>query len=87
MIPRNAKGMVPLSESLGRQFLYVRYNADLSDEALKQLNLAQSAAKIRAMDDTSQIGNLRAVGKAAAAQVRCDHLGEFVKGPIWNARG
>jgi hypothetical protein len=63
----------------------VRYNADLSDKALSKLDLAESAAKIRAMDDTSQMTNLGAVGKAAAAEVNLDHFGEFVNGPIWDA--
>jgi len=82
MIPRK-----PLTENLGRQFLYARYNADLSDAALATVGLAGSAAQIRAMDDTSQMKNLRTVGKAAGADVNLDHFGNFVNAPLWPTAG
>jgi hypothetical protein len=79
LIPRESGVTIPLSKNLARQFLYARYNADLSDEALGKLDLGGVAAKVRAMDDTSQMANLRNVGRDAAEQVSLDHFGEFTK--------
>jgi hypothetical protein len=67
----------PLSQDLGRRFLYARYNADLSDAALSGLDLGDVASRIRAMDDTSQMKNLRTVGKNAAKEVELSHFGDF----------
>jgi hypothetical protein len=72
---------VPLSEDLGRAFLYVRYNADLTDEGLINLNCGDlNADHVRQMDNGSEgnIKALRRVGTAAAEQVKLAHLGPFV---------
>jgi hypothetical protein len=64
LIPRDPHGnRIPLSEDLGRAFLYARYNADLSAAGLAQLGLksidpdrVQGLASVDAMDDLRKIG-------------------------------
>lgn len=74
MIPPN-----PLSDDLGRAFLYARYNVDLTADSLRNLGLFDiDAARVAEMDAVGQIANLLRIGRAAAAlQVRKEHLGPF----------
>jgi hypothetical protein len=76
-----AAAHTPLSRDLGRAFLYTRYNAELTQDALNTLGLTDiEAPKVQKMDAVDQIDNLIRVGQAsAAAQVDLAHLGEFVK--------
>jgi Patatin-like phospholipase len=70
---------VPLSNNLGRNFLYARYNADLSATGLKNLGLPQvNAASIQKMDAVENISALLQVGRAAAARVETGHFGSFL---------
>jgi Patatin-like phospholipase len=70
---------VPLSNNLGRNFLYARYNADLSATGLKNLGLPQvNAASIQKMDAVENISALLQVGRAAAARVEAGHFGSFL---------
>ena len=81
MIPMDAAGnLLPLSPPAGRHFLYMRYNADLGQEALNKLGLENIVSDhVREMDSVKYIGDLQTVGKAAAAsQVSLDHFGSFV---------
>ena len=75
----NAAPHKPLSENLGRAFLYVRYNADLSREGLDCLGLHDiDAEKAQKMDAVDQIPNFVRIGEAnARAQVDLKHLGSF----------
>jgi hypothetical protein len=71
----------PLSEDLGRAFLYARYNADLSEEGIEKLGCADlEAAPLRAMDKATpeNIANLLRVGDAAGNAVNLAHFGPFV---------
>jgi predicted acylesterase/phospholipase RssA len=71
---------VPLATNLGRHFLYVRYNADLSGAGLKDLGFAQvDPASVQKMDAVGNIPVLLAIGRAAAQHVQIDHLGPFLK--------
>jgi hypothetical protein len=70
---------VPLSDNLGRNFLYARYNADLSATGLKNLELPQvNAASIQKMDAVENVSALLQVGRAAAARVEAGHFGSFL---------
>jgi hypothetical protein len=70
---------VPLSNNQGRNFLYARYNADLSATGLKNLGLPQvNAASIQKMDAVENISALLQVGRAAAARVEAEHFGSFL---------
>jgi hypothetical protein len=70
----------PLTQDLGRAFLYARYNAELSQEALDAAGLSDiEAAKVQRLDAVNQIDNLIRVGKTyAEKQVDLAHLGGFV---------
>ena len=70
---------IPLSEDLGRQFLYARYNADLSSAGLSQLGFPQVDPKnIQKMDAVENIPVLFEIGKAAGTAVRAAHFGSFL---------
>jgi uncharacterized protein len=70
---------VPLSTNLGRQFLYVRYNADLSADGLKDLGFPHvDAANIQKMDAVGNIPILTEIGRAAAQRVEPAHFGLFL---------
>lgn len=81
MVPMDAEGnLLPLSQPTDRHFLYMRYNADLSQEGLNKLELYNiSSDHVREMDSVKWIDELQTVGRAAAArQVSLDHFGSFV---------
>jgi uncharacterized protein len=70
---------VPRSTHLGRQFLYARYNADLSAAGLKDLGFPHvDAANIQKMDAVGNIPALIDIGRAAAQRVEPEHFGPFL---------
>ena len=74
-----AAPVVPLSTNLGRHFLYVRYNADLSDTGLKDLSFVNvNAASIQKMDAVENIPILLDIGRAAVKRAEADHFGCFL---------
>ena len=74
-----AAPQVPLSVDLGRKFLYVRYNADLSPEGLGRMGLATlDSASMQKMDAVENIESLLQIGRAAAGDFRATHLGAFL---------
>jgi predicted acylesterase/phospholipase RssA len=80
MIPREADGkMIPLSQDLGRRFLYARYNADLSREGLNALGLNDIKPKnVQKLDSVDYIPDLRKVGRKLAEEIKIDHFGSFI---------
>ena len=81
MVPMDAEGnLLPLSQPTDRHFLYMRYNADLSQEGLNKLELYNIFSDhVREMDSVKWIDELQTVGRAAATrQVSLDHFGSFV---------
>ena len=80
-IDRELGDMVSTDTKEGRDFLYVRYNADLSEEGLKEMGLGHiDPEKVGKMDSVKHISDLRQVGaQTAISQVNLDHLGPFVK--------
>lgn len=81
-IDRELKNMVsdkPLTENTGKDFLYMRYNADLTRKGLDEMGLQHlDAEHVRKMDSVKFIDQLHEVGKAASKQVSFDHFGSFV---------
>jgi len=70
---------VPLATKLGRDFLYMRYNADLSGAGLKTLGFPNvDAASMRKMDAVENIPALLEIGRAAARAVEIGHFGSFL---------
>lgn len=79
LIPRRGAGddrrPVPLSEDLGRAFLYARYNAELSQGWLGERGLGKiDPAKVSQLDSIAAIPDLIRVGKALAKEVRPEHF-------------
>jgi predicted acylesterase/phospholipase RssA len=67
-----------LAHDTGKAFLYVRYNAELTDDGLAELGLERLDAKqLRKMDAVENLPDLRRVGDALGARVSLDHLGAF----------
>ena len=68
-----------LAEDLGRAFIYVRYNAELTADGLGQLKLTGiDADRMRKMDDVDNIDDLAKIGAAISKTVDLAHLGDFV---------
>ncbi|HEV2862007.1 MAG TPA: patatin-like phospholipase family protein [Pyrinomonadaceae bacterium] len=76
LIPRDEAGKpVPVSKDLGRQFLYARYNADLSRRWLDDRGLRDvEPEKVSQLDSVEHIPDLIRVGEALAADVRPEHF-------------
>ena len=71
----------PVSQDLGRAFLYARYNVELSDGALSDLGCGDlNAGDLSPLDNATpeNIEALIRVGQAAGEQVKLEHLGPFV---------
>jgi hypothetical protein len=80
MIPRDEKGAPHSScQDLGRRFLYVRYNADISPKGIEALGLSNiDAEKIARLDAVGSISDLRRIGFKASEQVCLDHFMNFL---------
>ena len=80
MIPRDAGGkMIPLSQDLGRRFLYARYNADLSREGLNAMGLPDiKPENVQKLDSIDYMDDLREVGKKVAEEIKLEHFGNFI---------
>lgn len=80
MVPRDgAANEIPLSQNLGRAFLYARYNAELSRKGLADMGLAGiEPDDVQQLDSVKHVDDLSSVGKAVAKQVSLAHLGPFV---------
>jgi hypothetical protein len=79
LIPRDAEGApIPLSKDLGRAFLYVRYNAELTSPWLNSKGLGDiDPNKVSQLDSVDYIHDLRRVGQRVAEEVKLEHFGTF----------
>jgi hypothetical protein len=69
---------IPLSTGLGRQFLYARYNANLSRKGLDALGFQTvDPAIIQKMDAVENISVLTDIGRASGEFVKLSHFGSF----------
>jgi predicted acylesterase/phospholipase RssA len=78
---RLGRPKTPLATDLGRAFLYVRYNADLSEKGLAELGCDNlRGEEVRKMDNATpeNIEALIRIGEAAGRQVQLEHFGSFV---------
>ena len=80
LIPKDAGGnAIPLSQDLGRAFLYARYNADLSFDGLRTMGLGDIDPKnVSKLDSVDALADLSRVGKKLAEEVTLEHFGPFV---------
>jgi predicted acylesterase/phospholipase RssA len=76
---RNKASVIPLSQDLGRKFLYARYNADLSMGGLEKMGITGVIPnQIQRMDAVENIPDLLRIGRAAARIVDPAHFGPFI---------
>jgi len=71
----------PLSQDLGRQFLYARYNVCLNRDSLTALGFDKvDSVSVQKLDNATpeNIETLIAIGAASAAQIQKDHFGPFL---------
>jgi hypothetical protein len=71
-----------LEDDLGRDFLYVRYNAELTTNGLAELGLGDSGIdpeKVQKMDAVDNLDELQEIGAALAKRVDLAHLGAFAR--------
>lgn len=80
LIPRDAEGgAIPLSQDLGRAFLYARYNAELSFDGLRTMGLNDIDPKqVSRLDSVDALDDLSRVGRKLAEDVKIEHFGSFV---------
>ena len=76
LIPRDITGdPVPLSEKLGRDFLYARYNAELSARWLSAHGLGDvDASKVAKLDSVEHINDLIRVGSVLGEEIKREHF-------------
>jgi hypothetical protein len=82
LVPREASGAppIPLTIDLGRSFLYVRYDASLTQQGLSELGMGHvDALSLQAIDNLEAAAELEGVGRAVAERVNLEHLGSFVR--------
>ena len=80
LIPRDTNGKaIPLSQDLGRAFLYARYNAELSFDGLRKMGLdGIDPRKVSKLDSVDALEDLARVGQKLAEVVKLEHFGPFV---------
>ncbi len=80
LIPRDDNGKaIPLSQDLGRGFLYARYNAELSFDGLRKMGLSDiDPRKVSQLDSVDALEDLSRVGQKLAEEVKLEHFGSFV---------
>lgn len=82
LVPMDEEGnILGLDSDANRHFSYVRYNADLSQQALDELGLDDiDSDEVRKLDSVDQMSNLRKIGKVVGnSQVNVrTHLKHFI---------
>jgi patatin-like phospholipase len=76
LVPRDDDGnMIPLSQDLGRRFLYARYNAELTAKWLSDHGLGDvDASQVSQLDSVEHIDDLIRVGQRLADEVKIEHF-------------
>ena len=76
LVTRSDDGVpTSLSDDLGRQFLYARYNAELSSKWLEKRGLGSiDPATVAQLDSIDHIDDLVKVGQALATEVKIEHF-------------
>ncbi|MGO9972715.1 MAG: patatin-like phospholipase family protein [Solirubrobacteraceae bacterium] len=90
IVDREIRDLIPLQPNipdqplsldvdLGKAFLYTRYNAELTPEGLRELELEGiNAERMRKMDAVDNVDELARIGAALGRKVDLAHLGRFV---------
>ena len=70
---------VPISDDLGRKFLYARYNVHLERKELDELDLQDiDVAKVQDLGSVDHIDDLRKIGKRIAEDINIEHFAAFI---------
>jgi len=79
LVPADERGeKLPLTQNLGRQFLYVRYDVELSRECLDDLGLRKVDPElVSKLDSTEGMDDLLRIGEKLAGRMHKQHLGSF----------
>ena len=79
LVPSDERGeKLPLEQNLGRQFLYVRYDVELSRKGLDDLGLPDVVPElVSKLDSTEGMGDLLRIGEKLAGRISKEHLGPF----------
>lgn len=79
LVPADERGeKLPLTQNLGRQFLYVRYDVELSREGLDDLGLPKVDPElVSKLDSTEGMDDLLRIGEKLAGRMHKQHLGSF----------
>ena len=80
MIPKDAQGQgIPITQDLGKAFLYARYNADLSKKGLTALGFSDmDPERVGKLDAVAAMDDLSRIGQKLAEEVKLEHFGSFV---------
>lgn len=80
LIPRDGSGRkIPLSEDLGRSFLYARYDAAINEKGLKEMGLGDiDARKVGKLDAIDSMPELTRIGEKIAEGIDLDDFRPFV---------
>ncbi len=80
LIPRDtSKQPIPLEQDLDRQFLYLRYDAELTRTGLDQLGLGDiDPEKVSKLDSIDSMADLLRIGEKLAGQMRREQFGSFI---------
>ena len=81
MIPRDSDGeKIPLSQDLGRKFLYARYNASLSSTGLEELGLGHIDERhVQKLNSVDYIDELLEIGDRIAEDVDLNDFGSLIR--------
>ena len=79
LVPSDEQGeKLPLDQNLGRQFLYVRYDVELTREGLDDLGLPDVDPElVSKLDSTEGMDDLLRIGGKLAERISKEHLGPF----------
>ncbi len=88
LVPREGRKRVGLEKNLGRAFLYVRYDAELTVSGLNSLGLQDIEPEaVRPLDAVDSMPELARIGDALATKVSLTHFGSFARkrdAPLWS---
>jgi hypothetical protein len=79
LVPSDEQGeKLPLDQNLGRQFLYVRYDVELTRKGLDDLGLPDVDPElVSKLDSTEGMDDLLRIGGKLAERISKEHLGPF----------
>jgi predicted acylesterase/phospholipase RssA len=88
LVPRDDAGnKIPLAQNLGRNFLYARYDLELTDKGLKNIDSQERLLDIdpkplQKLDAVDSIDELIRVGQVLGEKVDLSHFGDFIEQPL-----